>query len=285
MALELIRRHRSFGGIQAVYRHPSLATGTAMEFSIFLPFGEEDARRPVVYWLSGLTCTWANFTEKAAAQCHAVAHGLVLVCPDTSPRGTDLPGEHDAYDFGSGAGFYLDATREPWPRHYRMYTYVAEELPELIEQNFNVDSQRQGIMGHSMGGHGALTIAFKNPERYRSLSAFAPIVAPSVVPWGVKAFHGYLGEDETIWAGNDACRLVQSTHWRRPILIDQGTADEFLATQLRPEMFEEACRSAGVPLTLRRQEGYDHSYYFIATFIADHIAHHAHQLVGSLAEA
>jgi S-formylglutathione hydrolase len=285
MALELIRRHRSFGGTQAVYRHRSRATGTPMEFSIFLPFGEEDGRRPVVYWLSGLTCGWANFTEKAGAQCHAVAHGLVLVCPDTSPRGTDLPGEHDAYDFGSGAGFYVDATREPWSRHYRMYTYVAEELPELIAQNFNVDSERQGIMGHSMGGHGALTIAFKNTDRYRSLSAFAPIVAPSRVPWGVKAFRGYFGGDEAIWASHDACSLVADTEWRRPILVDQGTADEFLTTQLRPELFEEACRSAGVPLTLRRQDGYDHSYYFIATFIADHIAHHAHQLVGSLAEA
>ena len=285
MTLELIRRHRSFGGIQAVYRHRSRATGTPMEFSIFLPFGEEDARRPVVYWLSGLTCSWVNFTEKAGAQCHAVAHGLVLVCPDTSPRGTDLPGEHDAYDFGSGAGFYVDASREPWSRHYRMYTYVAEELPELIAQNFNLDPDRQGIMGHSMGGHGALTIAFKNPERYRSLSAFAPIVAPSVVPWGIKAFRGYLGEDEATWAGHDACRLVAGTRWRRSILVDQGTADEFLTTQLRPELFEEACRAAGVPLTLRQQEGYDHSYYFIATFIADHIAHHAHQLVRSLAEA
>jgi S-formylglutathione hydrolase len=250
-----------------------------MEFAIFLPFGEEDdRRRPVLFWLSGLTCTWANFTEKAGAQCHAAAHGLILVCPDTSPRGTDLPGEHDAYDFGSGAGFYLDATVEPWSRHYRMASYVIDELPELVAANFSADMDRMGIFGHSMGGHGALTLAFKHPGRYRSVSALAPIVAPSRVPWGEKAFRGYLGEDREAWRAHDTCELVGSAGWTGPILVDQGTADEFLQTQLRPELFDEACRAAGVPLTLRWQEGYDHSYYFIATFIGDHIAHHSRLL-------
>jgi S-formylglutathione hydrolase len=280
MTLELIRRHQCFGGTQAVYSHDSRATGTPMEFSIFLPFGEEDGReRPVLFWLSGLTCTWANFTEKAGAQCHAASHGLILVCPDTSPRGTNLPGEHDSYDFGSGAGFYLDATIEPWSRHYRMASYVTDELPELVVGNFNADLDRTGIFGHSMGGHGALTLAFKHSGRYRSLSALAPIVAPSRVPWGEKAFGGYLGENRVTWRAHDACELVASAGWTTPILIDQGTADEFLETQLRPELFVEACNEAGVPLTLRWREGYDHSYYFIATFIGEHIAHHARLLL------
>ncbi len=279
MTLELLRRHRCFGGTQSVYRHDSRATGTQMEFAIFLPFGEhDDRRRPVLFWLSGLTCTWANFTEKAGAQCHAAAHGVILVAPDTSPRGTELAGEHDAYDFGSGAGFYLDATVEPWSRHYRMASYVNDELPGLVAANFNADMDRLGLLGHSMGGHGALTLAFRNPGRYRSLSALAPIVAPSRVPWGEKAFQGYLGDDRTAWRAHDACELVGSAGWTGPILIDQGTADEFLETQLRPELFEEACRAAGVPLILRWQEGYDHSYYFIATFICEHIAHHARLL-------
>jgi S-formylglutathione hydrolase len=280
MTLELVRRHRCFGGTQAVHRHDSRTTGTPMEFSIFLPFGEEDDRaRPVLFWLSGLTCTWANFTEKAGPQCHAASHGVILVCPDTSPRGTDLPGEHDSYDFGSGAGFYLDATVEPWSRHYRMASYVTDELPELIAGNFNVDMDRTGIFGHSMGGHGALTLAFKHPGRYRSLSALAPIVAPSRVPWGERAFGGYLGQDRVAWRAHDACELVASAGWKTPILIDQGTADEFLETQLRPELFAEACSEAGVPLALRWREGYDHSYYFIATFIGEHIAHHARLLL------
>jgi S-formylglutathione hydrolase len=279
MALELLRQHRCFGGTQAVYRHDSHATGTPMEFAIFLPFGEYDDRpRPVLFWLSGLTCTWANFTEKAGAQCHAATHGLILVCPDTSPRGTDLLGEHESYDFGSGAGFYLDATVEPWSRHYRMANYVIDELHALVAGNFNADMDRTGIFGHSMGGHGALTLAFKNAGRYRSLSALAPIVAPSRVPWGEKAFRGYLGEDRSAWRAHDACELVASAGWTSSILIDQGTTDEFLRTQLQPELFEEACRAAGVPLTLRWQKGYDHSYYFIATFIGDHIAHHARLL-------
>ena len=280
--MERLRAHRCFGGSQQVWRHRSAATGTDMEFSVFLPFGEDDdRRRPVLLWLSGLTCTWANFTEKAAAQCHAAAHGVILLCPDTSPRGTDLPGEHAAYDFGSGAGFYVDATVEPWSRHYRMFSYVTEELPSLVARHFPADPERMGIFGHSMGGHGALTIALKQPDRWRSVSAYAPIVAPSQVPWGRKAFAGYLGSDEVSWRAHDAYALVARSAWRKPILIDQGTADEFLESQLRPELFEQACAAAGLPLQLRRQPGYDHSYYFIATFIADHIAHHARALAAS----
>ena len=277
--MQLLRSHRCFGGSQQVWRHPSTTTGTEMEFSIFLPFGEEDATlRPVLFWLSGLTCTWANFTEKAGAQCYAASHGLILVCPDTSPRGLDLPGEHEDYDFGSGAGFYVDATAEPWSRHYRMFSYVTGELPELVGRHFPADIGRRGIFGHSMGGHGALTIALTQPERWRSLSAFSPIVAPSRVPWGRKAFAGYLGADETAWRAHDACALAANTAWRRPILIDQGTGDEFLETQLRPQLFEAACAAAGIPLTVRRRDGYDHSYYFIATFIAEHLAHHSRAL-------
>ena len=277
--MQLLRSHRCFGGSQQVWRHPSTTIGTEMEFSIFLPFGEEDATlRPVLFWLSGLTCTWANFTEKAGAQCYAASHGLILVCPDTSPRGLDLPGEHEDYDFGSGAGFYVDATAEPWSRHYRMFSYVTGELPELVGRHFPADIGRRGIFGHSMGGHGALTIALTQPERWRSLSAFSPIVAPSRVPWVRKAFAGYLGADETAWRAHDACALAANTAWRRPILIDQGTGDEFLETQLRPQLFEAACAAAGIPLTVRRRDGYDHSYYFIATFIAEHLAHHSRAL-------
>jgi len=275
MALELIEEHRCFGGLQAVYRHPSAATGTAMEFAVFLPEQAVHGPRPLLTYLSGLTCTWANACEKAGAQRYAAEHGLVLLFPDTSPRGSDLPGEHDSYDFGSGAGFYVNATAEPWSRHYRVYSYVAEELPTLVAGAFPVDPARQGIFGHSMGGHGALTVAFKNPGRYRSLSAFAPIVAPSRVPWGEKAFSGYLGPDRGDWLAHDACALVSGSGWTAPILVDQGLADAFLEEQLRPELFEAACEAAGVPLTVRRHAGYDHSYYFIASFMGDHVAYHA----------
>lgn len=285
MTLELVQQHRCFGGMQAVYAHQSEATGTRMEFSIYLPPQAEDERRPLLTYLSGLTCTWANVTEKGCYQQPAAEHGLIVLCPDTSPRGTRLPGEHDADDFGSGAGFYLDATEEPWAQHYRMFTYVARELPALVASHFAADTDRQGIFGHSMGGHGALTIALKT-RAYGSVSAFAPIVAPSRVPWGEKAFSGYLGTDRRVWQDHDACHLVRrlgnDSGWTTPILIDQGTADGFLAEQLRPELFEAACREAGVPLTLRRQEGYDHSYYFIRTFMEDHIAHHARLLSAPL---
>jgi S-formylglutathione hydrolase len=278
MTMEPVRQYRCFDGTQEVYRHASKATGTDMEFSVFVPSQAETSSRPVLTYLSGLTCTWANVTEKGGAQRSAADHGLILVCPDTSPRGTDLPGEHDGYDFGSGAGFYVDATEPPWSRHYRMYTYITEELPALIADAFPADRDRQGIFGHSMGGHGALTIAFRNPGRYRSVSAFSPVVAPTEVPWGRKAFRGYLGGDESRWLDHDACHLVANSGWTSPILVDQGLADEFLDTQLKPELFERACASAGVPLTLRRQPGYDHSYYFISTFMSDHVGHHARLL-------
>jgi S-formylglutathione hydrolase len=278
--LEQILARRCFGGTQAVYRHASRATGTEMEVAVYLPPAAEKGPCPVVTWLSGLTCTWANATEKAGFQRVAAERGLIIVCPDTSPRGTDLPGEHDAYDFGSGAGFYLDATRPPWSNHYRMETYVIDELPALVAQAAPVDPDRQGIFGHSMGGHGALTLAFRHPGRFRSLSAFAPIVAPSQVPWGQKAFRSYLGDDPAAWTAHDACALAAITTWRSPILIDQGLADDFLEEQLRPELFETACAAAGIPLTLRRHTGYDHSYYFMATFMEDHLTHHARLLGG-----
>ncbi len=281
MTLELLQQHRCFGGTQCVYAHHSEATGTPMQFSIFLPPQARHEMRPLLTYLSGLTCTWANVTEKGGFQRHAAEHGLIVLCPDTSPRGTDLPGEHEADDFGSGAGFYIDATMEPWARHYRMFTYIARELPALVEAHFAVDMARQGIFGHSMGGHGALTIAFKT-RTYGSVSAFAPIVSPSRVPWGEQAFSGYLGAERASWQEHDACHLVRRLKdkggWTTPILIDQGTADDFLADQLKPELFEDACGEAGVPLTLRRQDGYDHSYYFIRTFMADHIEHHARLL-------
>jgi S-formylglutathione hydrolase len=280
MALARVRRHRCFGGWQEIWRHDSAATGTPMEFAVYLPPQAADRRCPVVTWLSGLTCTWANFVEKAGAQRYAAEFGLIVVCPDTSPRGLDLPGEHDAYDFGAGAGFYVDATVAPWSRHYRMATYVTDELPALVAANFPADPDRQGISGHSMGGHGALTIAFRNTRRFRSLSAFAPIVAPSRVPWGENAFAGYLGADRTAWRAYDACDLVAEAGWTSPILIDQGTLDEFLDSQLKPGLFEAAAEAAGVPLTLRRQPGYDHSYYFIASFVGEHLAHHARLLDG-----
>jgi S-formylglutathione hydrolase len=281
MSFEVLRRHRSFGGEQLFCRHASAATNTGMEFSVYLPpAAAAGGRLPLLTWLSGLTCTAANFTEKAGAQRHAAAHGLILLCPDTSPRGTDLPGEHERYDFGSGAGFYVDATQEPWATHYRMETYVVAELPALVADRFPADLGRQGIMGHSMGGHGALTLAFRHPGRYRSLSALAPIVAPSRVPWGEAAFAGYLGADRDRWLDHDATALVARSGWRSEILIDQGLADEFLASQLKPELFEAAAAAAAVPLTLRRHAGYDHGYYFIASFIEDHLRHHARHLVG-----
>ncbi|MBL8661140.1 MAG: S-formylglutathione hydrolase [Rhodospirillales bacterium] len=276
--LELIRRHRAFAGEQAVYRHPSVSTGTPMEFSIFIPPQAAEGARPVVFYLSGLTCTWANVTEKGGFQRLAAELGLIVVCPDTSPRGADLPGEDEAYDFGSGAGFYVDATVDPWSRHYRMATYVEEELPALVAAHFPADINRLGLFGHSMGGHGALTMALRTPERYRSLSALAPVVAPSQVPWGRKAFAGYLGPETGAWRRYDATALARETRWRGPILIDQGTADEFREVQLRPELFAAACAGAGIPVELRLQEGYDHSYYFIATFMDDHLRHHARQL-------
>ena len=251
-----------------------------MEVAVYLPPQAEQGRVPVLYWLSGLTCTWANFTEKAGAQRHAAEHGLIIVAPDTSPRGSDHPGEHDAYDFGSGAGFYVDATAEPWARNYRMYSYVTDELPRLVEADLPVDTARQGIFGHSMGGHGALICALKNPGRYSSLSAFAPIAAPMRCPWGEKALSGYLGDDRESWRAYDATELAAGSGWSNEVLVDQGTADDFLDGQLKPHLLQEAFRAAGIPLTLRYQAGYDHSYYFMASFMADHVAHHARLLNG-----
>jgi len=276
--LETISETRAFGGIQGVYRHESEQTGCAMEFAVFVPPNAQNAPLPVLTYLSGLTCSWENVTVKAGAQRFAAREGVLFVAPDTSPRGFDFPGEHESYDFGSGAGFYVDATEQPWSTHYRMYSYVNEELPALIAANFPADPTRQGIFGHSMGGHGALVSALRNPERYRSVSAFAPIAAPSQCPWGEKAFGGYLGPDRSTWAEYDATELIAKSGWRSEILIDQGTADDFLESQLKPELFEKACTAAGAKLTLRMQEGYDHSYYFIATFMEDHFVHHARQL-------
>jgi S-formylglutathione hydrolase len=278
MTLATLKRHRCHGGIQGVYRHESSATQCPMEFAVYEPAQAAYGKVPVLYWLSGLTCTWANFTEKAGVQRHAAAHGLIVVAPDTSPRGIGLPGEDDAYDFGSGAGFYVDATVMPWARHYRMYTYVTQELPALIEASLPVDRERRGIFGHSMGGHGALICALKNPERYRSLSAFAPICAPMRCPWGEKAFAGYLGDDRAAWRGWDATELAAGSDWRSEVLVDQGSADNFLASQLKPHLLQEAFAEAGIPLTLRYQAGYDHSYYFMQSFIGEHLAHHARLL-------
>ncbi len=266
--------HRAcFAGQQNVYRHESSALGCAMNFAVYLPPQAADGPCPVLYWLSGLTCTEQNFITKAGAQRYAAEHGVILVAPDTSPRGEGVP-DAEGYDLGQGAGFYVNATALPWARHYRMYDYVSRELPELIEANFPATSAR-GISGHSMGGHGALVIALRNPGRYRSVSAFSPIVAPSQVPWGEKALGAYLGPDREAWKQYDATELVKSATEKLPILIDQGEADEFLESQLQPWRLREAAEAAGHPLVLRMQPGYDHSYYFIASFIGEHIAHHA----------
>ncbi len=271
--MERIEHRACFGGSQDVYRHESSALGCAMNFAVYLPPQAERGPCPVLYWLSGLTCTEQNFITKAGAQQFAAEHGVILVAPDTSPRGEGVP-DAEGYDLGQGAGFYVDATALPWARHYRMYDYVSRELPELIEANFPATSAR-GISGHSMGGHGALVIALRNPGRYRSVSAFSPIVAPSQVPWGEKALGAYLGPDREAWKQYDATELVKSATEKLPILIDQGEADEFLESQLQPWRLREAAEAAGHPLVLRMQPGYDHSYYFIASFIGEHIAHHA----------
>lgn len=278
--LEVISRHRCFGGTQTFYRHDSSAIGLPMQFSVFLPPQAEQGRVPVVFYLAGLTCTEETFMIKAGAQRRAAELGIMLVTPDTSPRGAGAPGEDDDWDFGTGAGFYLDATREPWSRHYRMESYVAGELFDLATTELPGDPNRAGIFGHSMGGHGALVLAQRHRDRYRSVSAFAPIAAPMQCPWGEKAFTGYLGEDRSTWAEYDASALmaVSSTPFPEGILVDQGLADNFLEKQLNPEAFEQACEKAGQPLTLRRHEGYDHGYYFISTFMGDHLEFHAERL-------
>ena len=278
MTLEQIGAWKSFGGWQKVFRHISGETETAMELSVFLPPAAEQGPCPVLWYLSGLTCTWENVTTKGGFQRAAAEHGLIVVCPDTSPRGLDLPGEHDAYDFGSGAGFYVDATRDPWSKNYRMDSYVTAELPQIIAENFPADRTRQGIFGHSMGGHGALTIALRHETTYRSVSAFAPICSPIRCPWGQKALSGYLRDGQEAWRRYDATALITDGHKARAILVDQGMADNFLEEQLKPELLEEACAGAGIPLQMRRQEGYDHSYYFISSFMDDHLRWHAEHL-------
>lgn len=281
MALELLSEHRCFQGWQRFYRHESVAIGLPMRFSVFVPEQAGRGRVPVLFYLAGLTCTEETFMIKAGAQRWAARHGLMLVSPDTSPRGAGVPGEDDDWDFGTGAGFYLDATQEPWRRHYRMESYVAGELFGIATRDLPGDAARAGIFGHSMGGHGALVLALRHPGQYRSVSAFAPIAAPSRCPWGEKAFAGYLGPDRSAWAHYDASALMAGSRAPFPggILIDQGLADKFLAEQLHPEAFEQACEQAGQPLQLRRHEGYDHGYYFISTFIADHLKYHAERLL------
>ena len=272
-----IEHHASFGGRQEVWQHASRSTGTDMKLGVYLPPAALAGEKcPVLYWLSGLTCTEQNFITKAGAQQFAAQHGLIVVAPDTSPRGEGVANDA-AYDLGQGAGFYLNATEEPWAAHFRMEDYVVDELPALIEQHFPANAAR-GIFGHSMGGHGALTLALRHPGRYQSVSAFSPIVAPSQVPWGQKALKAYLGDDLAAWQAHDAVALIASVTERLPLLVDQGDADEFLAEHLKPELLQAACDKAGHPLTLRMQPGYDHSYYFIATFMGDHVAHHAKAL-------
>ncbi|MEM1039454.1 MAG: S-formylglutathione hydrolase [Pseudomonadota bacterium] len=281
-ALETISEGLSHGGTQGVYRHVSDVCGCDMTFAVFVPpqamDGSGDQKWPVLWYLSGLTCTHANVMDKGEYRAHAAQHGVIIVCPDTSPRGDDVPDEADNWQFGSGAGFYLDATEQPWSKNYRMCSYILDELSQLIAATFPVDKDRQGVFGHSMGGHGALTFALTNPARFKSCSAFAPIVNPSTADWSRTAFQRYLGNDEVAWSAYDATRLVEDGHRFSGFLIDQGEADAFLDDGLRPWLFEEACQTANIPLTLRMQPGYDHSYNFISTFMRDHIAWHAERL-------
>jgi S-formylglutathione hydrolase len=279
MALRLNSEHACFGGSQRFYAHDSRECATEMRFAVYVPpQGLGGGRVPVLYYLAGLTCTEETFPIKAGAQRLAAELGLMLVAPDTSPRQVRFPGDDASWDFGLGAGFYVDATQTPWSGHYRMYSYVTGELPQLVAAELPGDIARQGIFGHSMGGHGALVCALRNPMLYRSVSAFAPIAAPTQSPWGRKAFAGYLGEDRSAWEEYDASLLVTQRRYPASILIDQGTSDKFLAEQLRPEIFATACAQSGTSLELRRQAGYDHGYYFIATFVDDHLRHHAKQL-------
>jgi S-formylglutathione hydrolase len=277
MAIETVSETLSHGGVQGVYKHASRETGTDMSFSVFVPDGH--GPRPILWYLSGLTCTHANVTEKGEYRAACAEHGIIFVATDTSPRGDGVPDDPDgAWDFGLGAGFYVDATESPWADHYRMWSYVTEELPALVAAEFPADMARQGITGHSMGGHGALTIALRHPGRFKSVSAFAPIVAPAQVPWGEKAFSNYLGPDRTKWLQHDAVALIDSGARTDELLVDVGLADPFIERELKPELLERACADAGIALRLRRHEGYDHSYYFISSFMADHVAWHAERL-------
>jgi S-formylglutathione hydrolase len=276
--MEIVSENKSHGGRQIVAKHPSSATSAEMSFSIFLPpQAEGGGKLPIVWYLSGLTCSQMNVTEKGEYRAACAELGLIFVAPDTSPRGEDVP-DVGEYDFGKGAGFYVDATEEPWAQHFRMWTYVTEELPALIAEGFPADMQRQGITGHSMGGHGALTLALRNPGRFRSVSAFAPIAAPSQVPWGRKALNHYLGEEGPAWRMHDSVALIDDGARLDGLLVDIGEADPFLEKELRPDLLEAACDAADIPLTLRRHAGYDHSYYFISTFMADHVGWHAERL-------
>ncbi|WP_414544182.1 S-formylglutathione hydrolase [Nostoc sp. CCY0012] len=273
--LNLLSEYQSFGGKLGFYSHASSTCNGEMRFAVYQPPQATQQPVPVLYFLSGLTCTEENFMAKSGAQRYASEYGLMLVAPDTSPRNTGIAGEDDDWDFGTGAGFYVDATEKPWSQHYQMYSYVVEELPTLIAANFAIEPKKQGIFGHSMGGHGALVCAMRNPQLYKSVSAFAPITAPMRCPWGQKAFSRYLGSNQDTWLTYDASELIKQVGYHSSILIDQGTGDKFLAEQLLPEVFEQACASVNQPLNLRYQAGYDHSYYFIASFIEDHIRHHA----------
>jgi S-formylglutathione hydrolase len=274
-APDVVSTARCFGGTQYVYRHRSETTGTEMRFAAFVPPQGATRKSPVVWFLAGLTCTEENFTAKAGAQRVASELGLILIAPDTAPRGEGVPDDPDgAYDFGLGAGFYLNATQQPWAQHYRMESYLIHELPDIVAGLLPADMTRQGIMGHSMGGHGALTLALRHPERFASVSAFAPIASPINCPWGQKALGGYLGADQAAWRDHDACALIEDGARLPSLLVDQGTGDGFLENQLKPQLLEAACAKAGIPLTLRMQEGYDHSYFFIATFVEDHLRWH-----------
>ncbi|GGD11497.1 S-formylglutathione hydrolase [Aureimonas glaciei] len=277
--METVSTNKAHGGVQGVYRHASAQTGTDMVFSVFVPEHAPGAKLPVVWYLSGLTCTHANVTDKGEYRRLCAELGLIFVAPDTSPRGEGVPDDAaGAYDFGLGAGFYVDASQEPYAKNYRMWSYVAEELPALIGENFPADMARQSIMGHSMGGHGALTLGLGLPDRYKAISAFAPIVAPCEVPWGQKALGLYLGDDPAAWRRHDAVAMIESGARVSELFVDQGEADQFLTAQLQPERLEAACAEAGIALTLRRQPGYDHSYYFISTFMEDHLRWHAARL-------